>query len=128
MLVNGAVGHNKREVVDDEVYLPILMGYHNCYRHYMALLGYKVTYSLNGLIVIEGEGGKDINCDEFVLFASYFSKWKKDYPQQKVSRLAKDICGYYFTFSNHHRYLVWHGTTATQGRDNNSCFKISPPS
>ena len=32
-LVNGAVGHNNHEVADDEVYLPILMGYHNCCRH-----------------------------------------------------------------------------------------------
>ncbi len=64
-------------MADDEVYLPISMGYHNCYRRYMALLGYKVTCTPNGSIVIEGEGGKTINNDEFVLFASCFSKWKK---------------------------------------------------
>ena len=40
-LVDGAAGHNNHEVADDEVYLPILMGYHNCYGCYMALLGYK---------------------------------------------------------------------------------------
>ena len=80
MLVDGAIGYNNREVANDEVYLPILMGYCNCYRCYMALLGYKVTCTPNGLVVIEGEGGKFINNDEFVSFGSYFSKWKKTTP------------------------------------------------
>ena len=40
-LVDGAAGHNNHEVADDEVYLPISMGYCNCYRCYMALVGYK---------------------------------------------------------------------------------------
>jgi hypothetical protein len=61
-------------VADDEVYHPIAMGYCNCYRRYMALLGYKVTCTPNGSIMIEGEGGKAVNNDEFVSFASYFSK------------------------------------------------------
>ena len=109
-LVNGAAGHNNREVADDEVYLPISMGYRNCYRRYMALLGYKVTCTPNGSIVIEGEGGKEVKNDEFVSFASYFSKWKKDYPQLKVNKPAEDICAYCFTFANRHRYLARHET------------------
>ena len=96
--MDGAVGHDDCEVADDEIYLSILMGYRNCYRHYMALLGYKVTCTPNGSIMIEGKGGKAVSNDEFISFASYFSKWKKDYPQLKVCRPAKDICAYCFTF------------------------------
>ncbi len=77
-LVDGAVGHNNHEVVDDAVYLPISMGYFHCYICSMALLGYKVTCTPNGSIVIEGEGGKEVKNDDFVSFTSYFSKWKTE--------------------------------------------------
>jgi hypothetical protein len=79
-LVDGAGGHDNGEVEDDEVYLLISMGYPNCYRRYMALLGYKVTYTPNGSIMIEGEGGNAVNNDEFVSFASYFPSGKKTTP------------------------------------------------
>ncbi len=78
--MDGAVGHDNREVADDEVYLPMSVRYRNCSRHYMALLGYKVTCTLNGLIMIEGEGGTAINNDEFVSFALYFPSGKKTTP------------------------------------------------
>ena len=87
------------------VYLSISMGYRNCYRRYMALLGYKVTCKPNGAIVVEGEGGKEIDLNEFVSFACYYAKWKKDFPQLKVSRPVEDICQYCYTFANQHRYL-----------------------
>ncbi len=74
----------------------------------MDLLGYKVTCTPNGLIMIEGEGGKAVNIDEFISFVSYFSKSKKDSPQLKVSRPADNICAYCFTFANRHRYLARH--------------------
>ncbi len=68
------------------VYLPISMGYRNFYWRYMALLGYKVTCKPNGSIVVEGERGKEIDSNKFVLFACFYSKWKKDSPQLKGSR------------------------------------------
>ena len=64
----------------------------------------------------KGEGGKEVKNDDFVSFTSYFSKWKKDSPQLKVSRPVKDICTYCFTFANSHRYLAWHDN-ATPGED-----------
>ena len=60
-LVDGVAGRTNREEAEEMVYLPISMGYRNCYRRYMSLLGYKVTCKPNGSIVVEGEGGKPID-------------------------------------------------------------------
>ncbi len=55
--------------------------------------------------MVEGEGGKKINSDDFVSFVCYYVKWKKDSPQLKVSQPVEDICQYCYTFANQHRYL-----------------------
>ena len=60
-LVDGVAGCTNREEVEEMVYLLISMGYWNCYQRYMALLGYKVICKPNGAIVVEGEGGKEID-------------------------------------------------------------------
>ncbi len=67
-------------------YLPILMGYHSCYKQYMALLGYIVWSSATSALIIEGEDGKAVNPSEYIfVYPTYFYKWKHDFPILKVS-------------------------------------------
>ena len=40
MLVNGMINNVNCNATLDETYLPISMGFHMCYKWYMALLGY----------------------------------------------------------------------------------------
>ena len=47
-LVDGVAGRTNREKVEEMVYLPISMGYQNCYRQYIALLGCKVKWFICG--------------------------------------------------------------------------------
>lgn len=92
-LVDGVQGHANRDDTTDMVYLPISMGYRNCYQRYMSRLGYNVSTKPNGAIVVEEVGEDDVdNPNEYVSFTTYCRKWKKDYPQLKVSRPVEDIC------------------------------------
>ncbi len=52
-LVDGVQGHANCQDTVDMVYLPITMGYRNCYRRYMSRLGYNVSCKPNGAIVVE---------------------------------------------------------------------------
>lgn len=97
------------------VYLPITMGYRNCYRRYMASLGYEVTCKPNGAIMIDGMNGKVVDPEEFVSLSTYCSIWKREYPQLKVSRPVEDICQYCYIFAHRFRYLAKHGGTPTIG-------------
>jgi hypothetical protein len=98
-LVDGVQGHANRDDTVDMVYLPISMGYRNCYQRYMSRLGYNVSCKPNGSIVVEVSEGEDDNPNEYVSFSTYCSKWKKDYPQLKVSRPVEDICQYCYVFA-----------------------------
>ena len=77
------------------------MGYRNCYYRYMESLGYKVTVGPNGTLKAEGADGTE----DAVALSTYYTKWKTDYPSLKVSRPAKDICYYCYTFTNKHKML-----------------------
>lgn len=107
-LVDGVQGHANRQDTVDMVYLPISMGYRNCSRQYMARLGYNVSCKPNGAIVVEGIDGKEIDRSKYDSFSTYCNKWKKEYPQLKVSRPLEDICQYYYVFAHRHKYLANH--------------------
>jgi hypothetical protein len=100
-VVDGARGRANREDTDGNTYLPICMGYCNCYYRYMESLGYKVTVGPNGTLKAEGADGTE----DAVALSTYYTKWKTDYPCLKVSRPAKDICSYCYTFANKHKML-----------------------
>ena len=40
------------------------------------------------------------------LFHTYYHRWRRDFPNLKVSRLVEDICPYCYVIANCHRYLV----------------------
>ena len=101
-VVDGARGRANREDTNGNIYLPISMGYRNCYYRYMESLGFKVTVGPNGTLTAEGVEGFE---DTFVSLSTYYTKWKTDYPNLKVSRPAEDICYYCYTFANKHRML-----------------------
>jgi hypothetical protein len=78
-------------------YLPISMGYRQCYRRYMALLGYRAETTNTGAFNISRDDGGDINNGEFVSYTTYYYKWRRDYPNLKVSRPVEDICNLCYT-------------------------------
>ena len=89
------VGRFNRDDKEDMVYLPISMGYRNCYKRYMDGLGYQVRSNAKGAINVEEVGDKG---KEFDLLQTYFDFWKREYPHLKVSRPVKDICPNCFAF------------------------------
>ena len=58
-VVDGPRGLTNRQDTDGNTYLPISMGYGNCYYRYMESLGYKVTVGPNGKLKAEGEDGTE---------------------------------------------------------------------
>ena len=106
---------------EGNVYLPIYMGYRNCYYRYMELLGYTVTVCPNGtLTVVEEDPTTNTNDEELrrdnVNLRMYLRQWKTLYPHMKVSPSAEDICGYCYTFANRHRILSSHQSRMKQER------------
>lgn len=80
------------------MYLPISLGYCPYYRRYMAPLGHRAEKTERGSFTISRDDGGDINSSEFVSYPEYFNKWKRDYPDLKVSRPMEDICNLCYTF------------------------------
>ena len=80
----------------------------------MASISHDVSCKPNGTVCVDGKVGKPTE-NGFVLFMTYYRKWKSDYPQLKVSHHAEDICQYCFVFSNHHRYLANHDSAEAAG-------------
>jgi len=97
-----------RDDDDDARYLPMSMGYRNCYKRYMASLGYtNVRSTASGAFILgEREDGEALNSVDFVTFPTYFYKWKTCFPKLKVSKPVEDICAYCFAFANRHKYLA----------------------
>jgi hypothetical protein len=109
-VVGAEGGRANRKDTEGNVYLPIHMGYRNCYYRYMESLGYRVTVGPNGTLTVKEDTTSSANNDEedehdYITFPTYWSKWKMLYPHMKVSRPAEDICGYCYTFANRHRIL-----------------------
>jgi hypothetical protein len=99
-------GHVSCIDASNVTFLPILMGYRSCYKCYMKLLGYNVRRMGTGKLIVEREDGNEVDSGEFVTFPTYFYKWKRDFPNLKVSRQVEDICLYCYAFANCHRYLA----------------------
>ena len=85
-VVDGPRGLTNRQDTDGNTYLPISMGYGNCYYRYMESLGYKFTVGPNKMLKAEGADGTE----DAVAYSTYYTKWKTDYPSLKVSRPAED--------------------------------------
>ena len=110
----GVQGHANRDDMVDMVYLPISMGYRNCYKRYMHSLGYKIRCKPDGAkYIVDGIVDGKPSDHGYVSFLAYYNKWKREYPQLKVSRPAEDFCNHCFIFANRHRYLANHLTTET---------------
>ena len=75
------------------------MGYRSCYRRYMSSLGYTTETTATGAFKIRKEDGSAVDTSEFVSFPTYHTKWKRDYPNLKVSRPVEDICNLCYTFA-----------------------------
>ena len=98
--VDGMNGHANWDDTIDMVYLSISMGYRSCYIRYMISLGFNTRCNPDGQILVDGvTSGKPCN-HGYVSFLAYYNKWRKEYPQLKVSRPAEDICQYCFVFAN----------------------------
>jgi hypothetical protein len=112
----GVQGHANHDDTVDMEYLPISMGYCDCYKRYMHSLDYKVRCKPNGAIVVDGIVDGLPSDYGYVSLGTYYSTWKRNYPQLKVSCPAEDICNYCFVFANRHRHLANHWTAgATTG-------------
>jgi hypothetical protein len=136
-LVDGVQGHENREDTVDNVYLPMSMGYRNCYKRYMNLIGFKIRCNPKGVIIVDGiemednKGGRKKLPRElgYVCFTTYVNNWKKDSSQLKVSHPAEDFCQYCFVFLNHHRYFADHSAreALTCGIDSDNNSDIDAP-
>ena len=72
----------------------------------MALLGYDVETMATGTLKIKKQDGSEIDSGEFVSYPTYFNKWKRDYPNMKVSRPVEDICNMCYTFAHKTKYFA----------------------
>ena len=117
-LVDGTLGHANRDEDDEAIFLPMSMGYRNCYKRYMASLGYSVRSTAVGVLIVERLTGEredePVDTNDFVSFPTYYYKWKNSFPKLKVSKPVEDICPYCYAFANRHRYLA----NRALGRDN----------
>jgi hypothetical protein len=97
-----------RDNDDDARYLLMSMGYHNCYKRYMASLGYtNVRSTASGAFILrEREDGEALDSGDFVTFPTYYYKWKTSFPKLKLSKPVEDICAYCYAFANRHKYLA----------------------
>ncbi len=106
--INGMVSHENCNASLDVTYLPISMGYRSCYRRYMSSLGYIVDTTATGGFKIRKEDGSAVDTGEFVSFPTYHTKWKRDYPNLKVSRPVEDICNLCYTFVHRNKFFTDH--------------------
>jgi hypothetical protein len=109
-LVKGMEALVNRGNDDNERYLPMSMGYRNCYKRYLASLGYtNVRSTASGAFILgEREDGEAVDSGnhDFVSFPTYYYKWKTSFPKLKVSNPIEDICAYCYAFANRHKYLA----------------------
>ena len=108
--VDGMGSHNNRDASLDCTYLPISMGYRSCYRRYMSSLGYVAETTATGSFKIRKEDGSAVDSGEFVSFPTYLSKWKRDYPNLKVSKPVEDICNLCYTYAHRQKFFSDHMT------------------
>ena len=101
-LVDGMIQVRNREdekAAAEVTYLPISMGYRQCYRRYMASLGYTAETDGAGAWSVTRDDGGPIDSGEYVSYTTYYAKWLRDYPNLKVSRPVQDICNHCYVFA-----------------------------
>ena len=74
----------------------------------MASMGYMAETTIIGTFTISRDDGGEIDPGEFVSYTTYYAKWKRDYPNLKVSRPAADICNLCYTFAYCHKFFADH--------------------
>ena len=87
-VVDGARGLANRQDTDGNIYLPISMGYRNCYYRYMESLGYKVTVCPNGTLKSEGADGTE----DAVALSTYYTKLSTEPSRVMPSQIMVDCC------------------------------------
>ncbi len=118
-LVDGMIQVHNREdkkAAAEVTYLPISMGYRQCYRRYMASLGCTAETDSAGAWTITRDDGGPIDSGEYVSYTTYYAKWLRDYPNLKVSRPIEDICNQCYVFAHRHKFFADH-TLKTAGRE-----------
>jgi len=88
----GVQGHANRKDTVDMVYLPISMGFRNCYKRYMHSLGYKIRCKPDGALIVDGIVDGKPSDHGYISYLAYYNMWKREYPKLKVSWPAEDIC------------------------------------
>jgi hypothetical protein len=61
-----------------------------------------------GAFKISRNDGGRIDNGEFVSYTTYYLKWKRDYPNLKVSRPVEDICNICYMFVHCHKFFADH--------------------
>ena len=91
ILVDETLGHANRDDNDEAIHLPRYMGYRNCYRRYMASLGYSVQSNAVGVNIVarlKGENENEpVDSKEFVSYPTYYYKWKRSFSEGYLSVL-----------------------------------------
>ncbi len=100
-LVKGMQARVNRNDDDNARYLPMSMGYRNCYKRYMASLGYtNVQSTASGVFILgEREDGEALNSSDFVTFPTYYYKWKTCFPKLKVPLKTPSCISFKFIIS-----------------------------
>jgi hypothetical protein len=71
-------------------------------------LGYRADTMETGAFMISRDDGGDIDNGEFVNYTTYYSKWKRDYPNLEVSRPVEDICNICYMFAHRNKVCRSH--------------------
>ncbi len=79
-------------------------------------MGYRAETMEMGAFKISGDDGGDIHNGEFISYTMYYIKWKRDYPNLKVSRPVEDICNICYMFAHRHKFFADH--TMRRSSDN----------
>jgi hypothetical protein len=58
--------------------------------------------------IVMGEDVKEVDTGKYCSFPTYFNRWKRDFPELRVSWPVEDICKDCYIFANCHRYLANH--------------------
>ena len=119
-IVDGEVVVGNRANDDDDIYLPMSMGYRPCYSRYMDGLGYKVITRDSGAYEVVAKDPDNESVIPYVSLVAFYKRWKMEYPHLKVSRVVEDICALCYMFANRHKYFANHTTNNPDGTVNST--------
>ena len=79
-IVDGEVVVGNRANDDDDIYLPMSMGYRPCYSRYMDGLGYKVITRDSGAYEVVAKDPDNESVIPYVSLVAFYKRWKMEYP------------------------------------------------